>query len=67
MNDLSRVREKVRDLIDEFSNAYLSARVNPRPTGGPYESKHPDRRGVRARRSLDKVSRLASVARVSHS
>ena len=33
MSDLSRVREHVRDLIDAFSDAYLS--VNPRPTGGP--------------------------------
>ena len=33
MNDLTRVREYVRDLIDAFSDAYLS--VNPRPTGGP--------------------------------
>ena len=32
-SDLSRVREHVRDLIDAFSDAYLS--VNPRPTGGP--------------------------------
>jgi hypothetical protein len=47
MNDLSRVREKVSDLVDAFTNAYLSA--NPRPTGGPVLSQRPDRRGVRAR------------------
>src|SRR5262249_6793377 len=36
MNDLSRIREKVRDQVDQFINAYLS--VNPRPTGGPAPS-----------------------------
>ena len=39
LNDLARVREQVRALIDEFSNAYLS--VNPRPTGGPVLSPAP--------------------------
>ena len=47
LSDLSRVHHKVRDLVDEFINAYLSA--NPRPTGGPVLSQRPDRRGVRAR------------------